>query len=69
MNQDEQEKLKTLLIEPLIKDCPPQLWSQTLMDFGCYPLNPYLNNNIPFISQMDEIQTGSIFLEGTYELK
>ena len=51
----EQEKLRKLMIEPLIRNCPPQLWSNTLLDLGCYPLNPWLNNYIPFISQIDEI--------------
>ena len=32
-------------------------------------MNPYLNNEILFLSQIDEIQQGTIFLEGTYELK
>ena len=32
-------------------------------------MNPWLNEEILFKSQMDEIQQGTIFLEGTYTLK
>ena len=32
-------------------------------------MNPWLNDEILFKSQMDEIQQGTIFLEGTYTLK
>ena len=52
----------------MIKNCPPQLWSQTLIDLGNYPLNPWLNNEILFFSQIDEIQQGTSHLEGTYDL-
>ena len=57
------------MIEPLLKNCPPQLWSSTLIDLGNYPMNVWLNNEIYFRSQIDEIQQGTIFLEGTYKLK
>ena len=68
VDENEIEKLKMNLIEPLLKNCPPQLWSTTIIDFGNYPLNQWLNREIVFKSQMDEIQKGTIFLEGTYEL-
>ena len=32
-------------------------------------MNPWLNNEVVFKSRVDEIQTGSAHLEGTYELK
>ena len=69
VNEEEIKKLTQNLIEPLLKNCPIQLWSSTIIDFGNYPLNPWLNLEILFKSQMDEIQKGTIFLEGMYELK
>ena len=66
---EETDKLKTNMIEPLLKNCPPQLWSTTIIDLGNYPLNPHLNNEVRFQSQINEIQLGTIFLEGTYDLK
>ena len=51
----ETDKLQKNMIEPLLKNCPPQLWSTTLIDLGNYPMNPYLNNEILFLSQIDEI--------------
>ena len=69
IDQQEVDKLQKNLIEPLLQNCPPQLWSSTIIDLGNYPMNPHLNNEIRFQSQVDEIQQGTIFLEGTYELK
>ena len=55
------------VIVPLMK-LHPHLVSQKTIDLGNYPLNPWLDNVIPFKSQVDELQRGSSFLEGTYEL-
>ena len=32
-------------------------------------MNTWMNNEIIFVSQVEEIQQGSVFLEGTYDLK
>ena len=69
VNDKEKQRLIDNMISPLLKNCPPQLWSSTIIDLGNYPMNPWLNNEIQFTSQMDEIEQGAIFLEGLYELK
>lgn len=48
IDEDELEQLKKIMIEPLLKNCPPQLWSSSIIDLGNYPLNPHLNNEIRF---------------------
>ena len=50
IDPQEIDKIKKQLIEPLLKNCPPQLWSSTLIDFGNYPMNTWLNNEILFLS-------------------
>ena len=67
IDQDELAIFKEDVIVPMMK-LPPQLVNQKIIDLGNYPLNPWLDNCIPFKSRVDEMQRGSSFLEGTYEL-
>ena len=45
------------------------MYSDYKLDLGNYPINPWLDNQIIFKSQLFEDQNGQAFLEGTYELK
>jgi hypothetical protein len=69
LNKEELTTYKTKYLQNLIKAVPSQLHSDYRLDLGGYPLTPYLDNEIVFKSQLDEIETGAAYLEGTYDLK
>ena len=68
LDPDELGTFKEDVIVPLLKQ-PKVIIEQTILNCGPYPLNTWLNQNIYFLSQMDEIQKGTHILDGMYELK